>query len=40
MSPTLYREKKGIRAAFVNWRTTSEDVSYVMELIHSLIKKV
>ena len=39
MSPTLYREKKGIRAAFVNWRTTSEDVSYVMELMHSLIKK-
>ena len=39
MSPTFYLEKKGIRAAFVNWRTTSEDVSYVMELMHSLIKK-
>ena len=39
MSPTFYLEKKGIRAAFVNWRTTSEDISYVMELIHSLIKK-
>ena len=39
MSPTFYLEKKGIRAAFVNWRTTSEDVYYVMELMHSLIKK-
>ena len=40
MSPTFYREKKGIRAAFVNWRTTSEDVSYVMDLMHNLIKKI
>ena len=39
MSPTFYLEKKGIRAAFVNWRTTSQDVSYVMELMNSLIKK-
>lgn len=26
MTPTMYRGRKGIRAAFVNWRTTGEDI--------------
>jgi glutamate/tyrosine decarboxylase-like PLP-dependent enzyme len=26
MTPTVYNEKKGIRAAFVNWRTTANDI--------------
>lgn len=26
MTPTVYREKAGIRAALVNWRTTSSDI--------------
>lgn len=29
MTPTLYNGKKGIRASFVNWRTTKEDVETV-----------
>ncbi|SER10695.1 pyridoxal phosphate-dependent decarboxylase family protein [Pedobacter rhizosphaerae] len=29
MTPTQYKGKKGIRAAFVNWRTTTEDVELV-----------
>ncbi len=40
MSPTFYQEKRGIRAAFVNWRTTSEDVSYVIELMKKINKKI
>jgi hypothetical protein len=26
LTPTMYREIPGIRAAFSNWRTTAEDV--------------
>ena len=29
MTPTLYNGKKGIRAAFVNWRTSNEDIDMV-----------
>ncbi|HSB94109.1 MAG TPA: pyridoxal-dependent decarboxylase [Flavitalea sp.] len=29
MTPTIYNGRKGIRAAFVNWRTTKEDVDMV-----------
>jgi hypothetical protein len=29
MTPTLYNGKKGIRAAFVNWRTSNEDIDVV-----------
>lgn len=35
MTPTVYKGKKGIRAAFVNWRTTQSDVEIV---IHELEK--
>jgi glutamate/tyrosine decarboxylase-like PLP-dependent enzyme len=27
MTPTVYAGKKGIRAAFVNWRTTAADIN-------------
>jgi len=40
MSPTFYRGKRGIRAAFVNWRTTSEDISSVIELMQKINKKI
>lgn len=30
MTPTKYNDKIGIRAAFVNWRTTKEDVNIVV----------
>ncbi len=38
MTPTIYKERKGIRAAFVNWRTTSEDIDFVLELMCKVIK--
>lgn len=31
MTPTIYRNQKGIRASFVNWRTTKEDIKIVIE---------
>jgi glutamate/tyrosine decarboxylase-like PLP-dependent enzyme len=31
MTPTIYNQRKGIRAAFVNWRTTEKDVDLVVE---------
>ena len=40
MSPTFYREKRGIRAAFVNWRTTLKDVSSVIRLMQKINKKI
>ncbi|MCW2117995.1 pyridoxal phosphate-dependent decarboxylase family protein [Flavobacterium sp. 7A] len=36
MTPTVYNGKKGIRAAFVNWRTTSGDVDMVIEVLKNL----
>ncbi|KFF06964.1 pyridoxal phosphate-dependent decarboxylase family protein [Flavobacterium reichenbachii] len=30
MTPTVYQNKKGIRASFVNWRTTKEDIAIVI----------
>jgi glutamate/tyrosine decarboxylase-like PLP-dependent enzyme len=39
MTPTFYNGKKGIRAAFVNWRTTASDIAIAtveMERIASL----
>ena len=37
MTPTTYRNRKGIRAAFVNWRTTPEDIQQVIDLMTRLI---
>lgn len=31
MTPTVYRNRKGIRASFVNWRTTESDIKIVIE---------
>ena len=31
MTPTVYQNRKGIRASFVNWRTTENDIKIVME---------
>jgi len=36
MTPTVYNGKKGIRASFVNWRTTEEDVQIVMDEMSKL----
>lgn len=33
MTPTVFGQRKGIRAAFVNWRTGTEDVEMAMEEI-------
>lgn len=30
MTPTVYQNRKGIRASFVNWRTTEEDIRIVI----------
>lgn len=40
MTPTVYGGKKGIRAAFVNWRTTAEDVNLVIALMQPIAKEV
>jgi glutamate/tyrosine decarboxylase-like PLP-dependent enzyme len=37
MTPTVYSGKIGIRAAFVNWRTTEKDVEIVFDLMKSLV---
>lgn len=29
MTPTVYNGKKGIRASFVNWRTTQSDIEII-----------
>lgn len=31
MTPTLYQNRKGIRASFVNWRTTENDIEIVID---------
>ncbi|OMQ10968.1 pyridoxal-dependent decarboxylase [[Flexibacter] sp. ATCC 35103] len=31
MTPTVYQNKKGIRASFVNWRTTENDIKIIIE---------
>lgn len=37
MTPTVYQNKKGIRASFVNWRTAEEDIKIVLEEMKLLI---
>ncbi len=36
MTPTVYNNKKGIRAAFVNWRTTVKDIELIMETMNKI----
>jgi hypothetical protein len=31
MTPTIYQNRKGIRASFVNWRTAGKDIEIVIE---------
>lgn len=38
MTPTFYNGKKGIRAAFVNWRTTAEDIVIATEEMEKIVK--
>ncbi|NCT93902.1 MAG: aspartate aminotransferase family protein [Chitinophagaceae bacterium] len=36
MTPTVYNGWKGIRASFVNWRTTPQDIALVIEAMESV----
>lgn len=38
MTPTVYNGKKGIRAAFVNWRTASEDIGIAISVLEDALK--
>lgn len=38
MTPTVYKGKKGIRASFVNWRTTKQDIEIVTNEMIRLTK--
>jgi glutamate/tyrosine decarboxylase-like PLP-dependent enzyme len=38
MTPTVYNGHKGIRASFVNWRTTDADIDLVINEIEKLLK--
>lgn len=40
MTPTVYKNKKGIRAAFVNWRTGAEDIRMAVEVIEEALKRI
>ncbi|PCH75337.1 MAG: aspartate aminotransferase family protein [Flavobacteriaceae bacterium] len=40
MTPTVYRNKKGIRGAFVNWRTQDVDVNIVTKEMTLVLKKI
>ncbi|MCD0468326.1 pyridoxal-dependent decarboxylase [Flavobacterium sp. JAS] len=37
MTPTVYQNRKGIRASFVNWRTTEQDVKIIIEELRETI---
>lgn len=38
MTPTFYTNKKGIRASFVNWRTTNKDVEIILTVMKQVLK--
>jgi len=38
MTPTVYNDKNGIRAAFVNYRTTQADLEIVMDEMNEILK--
>ena len=38
MTPTFYNNRKGIRASFVNWRTTENDIKIVIEEMNLIFK--
>lgn len=37
MTPTVYKGRKGIRAAFVNWKTSAEDIRLATNLLAELL---
>ncbi|WP_261510099.1 pyridoxal phosphate-dependent decarboxylase family protein [Chryseobacterium paludis] len=37
MTPTFYNQHKGIRAAFVNWKTNEKDVKLVFDLMNEIM---
>lgn len=37
MTPTVYQNRKGIRASFVNWRTTEKDIRIVIDEMRNII---
>lgn len=37
MTPTVYKGRKSLRAAFVNWRTTKEDIEIVIAEINKIL---
>ncbi|RNL90747.1 aspartate aminotransferase family protein [Sinomicrobium pectinilyticum] len=40
MTPTVYQGKKGIRAAFVNWMTSKEDVTIITEQMDRIAEEI
>jgi len=38
MTPTIYNNKKGIRASFVNWRTTEKDIDLVFNEMNAILQ--
>ncbi|MDR6846709.1 pyridoxal-dependent decarboxylase [Flavobacterium granuli] len=40
MTPTVYQNRKGIRASFVNWRTNENDIKIVIEEMKRIISTV
>lgn len=40
MTPTIYNGQKGIRAAFVNWRTTENDITFATKLMTEIIDQL
>jgi hypothetical protein len=37
MTPTVYQNRKGIRASFVNWRTTENDIKIAIVEMKAVI---
>lgn len=40
MTPTFYNGKKGIRAAFVNWRTSKNDIQIAIEEMNKILTEL
>ncbi|KIQ17997.1 amino acid decarboxylase [Flavobacterium sp. MEB061] len=40
MTPTVYRNRKGIRASFVNWQTTENDIKTVIEEMKAVFLEI
>ncbi|UWY29735.1 pyridoxal-dependent decarboxylase [Flavobacterium sp. TR2] len=40
MTPTVYQNKKGIRASFVNWRTTENDLRLVIDEMKEVLSEI